>query len=350
MKFLRNICLSSLGLLMAAGCVSTEDSLEVSITTPKTREARVRLSAALDVTGLDNSNFAGRIVIDEIIVNVASLRLLGENPAIPVSGQPLIENDFILSTSPDAPIADFPFPSSMLHEHLAVYARIDQSNSLDHSSVIVRARLFDGPTVGFEQQLTSAGGTNEENTEEGSPNPDGEPNREESPNPDGEPNREESPNPDGEPNREESPNPDGEPNNEDPDGEGSRQSGLTVANAVSNDSQLRRALSFELHGSDQVEMVVVFDPSAQMNVTLSIPANRWLNADSLQKLEQALRAIHSPQGRTAHSAENGSKPLVLDQTNEVSDLNTQRENLPAEKEDYRLVSDDSKDPKRLRSR
>ena len=349
MKLLRDIYLTGLTLLFASGCVSSDEEFKVSITTPKAREARVRLSAALDLTGLDNSNFAGRIVIDEIIVNVASLRLLGENPAIPVAGQALIDQDFILSSSPNAPIADFPFPSSMLHEHLAVYARIDKSNSLGNSSVIVKARLFDGPTVGFEQHLTSGGNCDEEEECE-APNPDGEPNRQDAPNPDGEPNREDAPNPDGEPNREDAPNPDGEPNNDDPEGEGTRRSGLSLANTFESGTSVRKELSFELRGQDQVEMVVVFDPSSQMNVTLSIPAKRWLNAKSLQKLEKALTAIGASEKTSGASSNTKQNPFVLDQSNEAKDLNRQQEALPSEKEDYRLVSDESKDPKKLRSR
>ncbi len=342
--------LIGLSCFFIAGCLSSEHDLQVSLKAPVPREARVKLSAALDVSDIETKDFARRIVIDEIIVNIAALRLLGESPAIPLSGQALIEDDFVLSTSSDAQPGNFPFPASMLDDHLAVYARIDKSTTLDSSSVIVKARLFDSPTLGFQQRLISGENTSDSG-QQTSPNPDGEPNREESPNPDGEPNREESPNPDGEPNLDESPNPDGEPNDDDPEQEGSRQSGLRLAgDSHELQSKSRRALSFELRGQDQVEMVVIFDAASRMNVTLSIPARRWITTTALAQLESALQSELSNEQTQERSSKDGVEPFVLDLANRPGSFDGDSSASKPKVKDYRLVSDESKDPKKLRSR
>jgi hypothetical protein len=330
--------------LCALACAPMpEEDLSVSLFAPQARSARVKLSAALDLGGLKNESFASRIVIDEIVVNISSLRLLGNHPAIPRSGQRLIQEDYLLLTATDSEVALFPFDVQMRDEQLSVYARIDQSPTLDTASVVVKARLLADPAINFQHGLRLVSQTPT------SPNPDGEPNHEgedQSPNPDGEPNRdehEESPNPDGEPNRDEG---DGEgEDSENPDG--TVQQGLHAATSGAALSTV--AVPFILRGFDSVELVVRFDPYTEMDMTLTIPATRWISPAIIRQMEAALeqkQAGPKTQKNASLDTQAADKTLILDSK-------TQETKQSAEtiaNEDYRLVDDRAKDPRRLRSR
>lgn len=282
---------------LAAACGEAPTDLGGRLEAPTPRQARVTLTPALDVAGLVDTDLARRIVIDEIIVNVSDLRLLGSHPAIPLGGHRLIAKNTVLSSADRA--TAFPFPSNMLDDDLAVYLRIDPSDDLGDSSVIVRARLFEHAPTGLMSSLTS----DPEEDEDESPNPDGEPNRAASPNPDGEPNRGASPNPDGEPNRPDSPNPDGEPNVCDGTVADCVEAQRRNLKALSDSGWTpQRSLSFELRGVDVADLVVGFDTDSRLDVLLGIPASRWFTRSVVNELETALDELGSVHaGDTRHT-------------------------------------------------
>ena len=129
----------------------------------KIQENRVALTPALDVGALTNSALADRIVIDEIYVSVAEIRLLGGNPQIPAGGLRLASGGQVLSND-QAGFGHFPFPSSFLSDDLAVFVRIGRSTELRGASVVVKARLYEDAPVAHKLSLTA--------DDDEAPNPD----------------------------------------------------------------------------------------------------------------------------------------------------------------------------------
>jgi len=340
-------------LLGVVACGGSERPHDASLEAPEARESRIALSPALDVSTLLDPALADRIIIDEITINLSDLRLLGSNPMIPAGGFPLIREARALSASEaDTPLSRFPFPSSLLGDDLAVYVRIDTSPILDGASVVVSARLFETPLKSGARGL--------EHGEDEAPNPDGEPADEEAPNPDGEPANEEAPNPDGEPAKGggEAPNPDGEPARTapNPDGEPARcvmtrlgcvdkrKAGLTESI-----SKERAALSFELRGNDVEDLVVGFDRGSRLNVVLGIPAGRWFTREVIAELERALDDLGTGRSSLGSGREApGDRRTVIIERDPSSELGGETPSMPTDGGEYRLVEDDSVDPRDLR--
>ena len=111
------------------------------------------------------------------------------------------------------------------------------------------------------------------------------------------------------------------------------------------------SVPFILRGHDQVEMVVSFDADSQMNVTLGIPATRWITPEVIKQMEAALIEKRAGPQPTSNRKQKTEKTLVLDSSNQESGLSGQgNEDCVSEYlEDYRLIDDDAKDPKHLRS-
>ena len=364
---LRSFVAITAGLIMS--CSNSQPEGQIEIHAPETGKARIAVSAKIDWDRLSNSSFAQRVVIDEIRVNIAELKLLGDNPTMRVDGEPLIEAATLMTVSNNTSPREFPVAEQFRSERLSVYARVAPSDALANSSVVVRARLYESQENTFEQSLSSSQedddnkpsdndlNTNYETHE--TPNPDSEPNRDETPNPDGEPNRDETPNPDGEPNREETPNPDGEPNREEspnPDGEPNtegdedqiRRSGLS---AGSTDKLFGRKtyVPFELRGADVIEMVALLEATSQKDVTLSIPAHKWLTTEALHRLEAALAFSleKTSKARAGENRERTRRVIVLDSNDEAArELSDNRNELFRFNEDYRLLTEGPIDPKK----
>ena len=343
---------------MTASCYNdSSPEAQVKILAPQANEAKVAVSAKVDWNEASNQEFARRVVVDEILINIAELRLLGDNPTMRVDGEPLTNSGFIMSVSNDNPYLEIPFSEQFLSNYLSVFARIAPSEKLSNSSVVVRARLYDAPGNKFEQALSSSQDGDEDkptddevtNTYE-TPNPDSEPKRDETPNPDSEPNREETPNPDGEPNRDETPNPDGEPNNED-DEDTIRRSKLT-SDEASNRLAKDTFIKFEVRGADLLELVALFEPNVRNKVILPIPAYKWLTVASVKRLEAALLALREKKERGPKAESVRRANLIVVETSEKSpnELSDDRNDVLKRHEDYRLLTEDLIDPKKPRLR
>ncbi|MEE2901993.1 MAG: hypothetical protein VYC39_06660 [Myxococcota bacterium] len=348
--------LLALGLSMTPSCYKdAPPEAQVKILAPQSSEAMVAVSAKVDWNETSNREFSRRVVVDEILINIAELKLLGDNLTMRVDGEPLINDGLIMSVSNNNPYTEFPFSEQFLSDYLSVYARIAPAEKLSNSSVVVRARLYESPENKFEQALSSSQDSDDENSADDevtttyeTPNPDSEPNRDETPNPDSEPNREETPNPDGEPNRDETPNPDGEPNNED-DEDPIRRSKLTSGEASSRLAK-DTFINFEIRGADVMEMVALFEPTERNKVILAIPAYKWLTEASVKRLEAALLALRDKEGKgTIAQSVRRVIPIVVETSEKSPDkISDNRNNILKRHEDYRLLTEDLIDPKKPR--
>ena len=352
---------------LALACDSSSRPLGGSLAVPEAREARVTLTPALDVTGIVDSNLAARLVIDEIVVNVSDLRLLGANPQIPAAGHVLQDRAKRLSTLDGH--ARYPFPSNWLEDDLAIYMHVDPSPELDGASVVVRARLFERPVSAAHMGLRSSddeapnpdGEPANEGDDDEAPNPDGEPANEDgddqAPNPDGEPasGGDEAPNPDGEPavGGSEAPNPDGEPANECDDDSHDCIEAIGSTQKSLDGGQLRasRWVPFELRGEDIVELVVGFDRDSRLDVLLGIPAKRWFTQAVINQLESALHDV-SLDEQVPGAEEAVRKPVIVDRESPTASLNDgdREDRMREEQDSYSLVDDDAVDPEDLRRR
>lgn len=340
-RALSSCTLFTLG-LVAAACGGRDAPIGAELRIPEAREARIALMPALDVGGVVDASITDRIVIDEILVNVADARLLGADPRIPVGGLKLIASEHQLSS---VERTELPFPEGLLaDEDLAVYLRLAATPMLQGASVVVRARLYATAVDADAASLTAEGG------DDGSPDPDGDPAMEDpsSPDPDGDPAMGDpgSPDPDGDPalpkRRRCSPDPDGDPARPCP----RELRTLRRALVGAGDS-----LPFELRGFDEVDLVVGFNDNAKLDVVLSVPAARWFTRDAVAQLEQALDdggEVLDEQGTADTESEN--KTVVISGDPQEMGEDNVREDGQRGEDDYRLLQEGSTDPSSMRSR
>ena len=249
-----------------AACGTLEVDGELS--TPEQREARVSLTPAFDLSPVVDEALASRVRIDEIIINISDIRLLGANPRIPTGGLALIENDHLLVDLGDESFAHFPIPENLLSDDLAVYIRIEPTPELDFSAVIVRGQLYEGPEHTDEDQVQNGLRAKQEKKKENS-DPDGEPaHGVEDLDPDGEPAHEE---------RQGALDPDGEP--------ASCPEGLICQGLWTSAA---RSVSFELRSAETADLVLDFEDGAALDAILHVPAGKWFTPEVVAELEKAL--------------------------------------------------------------
>src|SRR6185436_19375570 len=135
----------------AAACGgSGERELDATLNLPPTREAKIALRPALDVSHLYDPAIADRIVIDEIDLNVSDVRLLGADPRVPVGGLPLLPEATVLEAyDGSSPALELSFPEYLAgQDDLAVYIHIDRSELLASASTVIRGRIYAKPVRG----------------------------------------------------------------------------------------------------------------------------------------------------------------------------------------------------------
>ncbi|MBI4818486.1 MAG: hypothetical protein HY791_19625 [Deltaproteobacteria bacterium] len=303
------VTLTASSMLALSACGQRTDA---SLSLPEPREARVGLVAALDLGGL-SSELSGRVTVEEISVNVDVLRLLGDNPAIPTGGHPLVEGPHLLSSREGEAL--FPFPEAYVQGGLAVFGRVGPTEALDGASVVIRGRVS-GPTVTDEKGVTHRESPLE-------PGPDGEPAKDPcEPGPDGEPAKDvREPGPDGEPAR--------------PD--------WWYRIACDRDAlRAQASVPFELRGSDSVDLVVELSETSRLHVVLGIPADRWLTA-------QLVKSWDAPES-TPSADPSATQARVVVDVSEPAGLGS-GESIPAEIQDpegYRLLDEREFDPNQFR--
>jgi hypothetical protein len=336
---------------------------QARLRTPPTGHTRMTLAPALDVSSIIDPAILDRIVIDEVIVNVADVRMLGADPRLPTGGLRLLAGHRQLSTLAEAPA--FPLPAGLAHDDLALFVRLEPSAALDGASVIVRARLYSDARLASLQSLL----------QRSEPDPDGSPAMEE-PDPDGSPAMEE-PDPDGSPAKTDptkEPDPDGSPaktdptKEPDPDGSpahGGQKSGGGVCEPDPDGSPALKGckgarklglvssdfIAFELRGSDVADLVVGLATSHPFDVVLGVPAARWLTSDTIVGLEKALHNERIDDQQVGQEDVHETVVVSSKAEREMTASRSQEDEsdeLAERGDDYRLLGGDDADPDSLR--
>lgn len=268
---LRVLATFGLGAVLLSACGGSE-SYRAELVAPQKREAKLTISPALDVSALLDPSLADRIVIDEITVNFAEVRLLGADPRIPAGGFPLTTTGRVLTSAPEVDDdLELPFPEQFLEDDdLAVFLRLDRSAALQGASVVVRARLFSSPVEGSLSSLVA--------DETGATDPDGEPSKD--------PSKGGATDPDGEPSYQ------GRCGATDPDGEPSKDGRCQLRQAL-GDAQ--RSVPFELRDAEPTNLVAGLGRHSELSVVVGIPAARWFSAEAVAALDQALVKQDGPE-------------------------------------------------------
>lgn len=339
--------LGAVGVVLGVvGCGGTGQAFDAELRAPELRQSRVTLTPALDVSSLAvDASWADRLVIDEITVNVADLRLLGADPRVPSGGLKLTESDQIVSTLADA--SAFPFPAALLEDDLAVYVRLAPHTLLGSASVIIRARLFSHAVGTGIQKLSS-----------------GDPSGPTAPDPEGDPSTK-MPDPEGDPSR---------PADDrviDPEGDPSKSGGMNDKDLCAQDPEgdpshckssrfLKKRLALgdsnnpyvpvELRGIDAVDLVVDLAKSSRLNVVVGIPAARWLDAPTVKALESALASPPVDQNDAKGKAERNTVIVQAHQeSGQISGSGGSSDRMNKEEgDDYRLLEGEGLDPSSLR--
>jgi hypothetical protein len=274
---------------LAAACGAPEGgAVRATLDAPPRREARLTLTPAVDLSGLEGSGLADRLAIEAIELGAADLRLLGSHPALPAGGLPLLDGERVVEARPGTPAAlEAAFPPALLDEEdLAVYLRIAASARIGGASVVIRGRLHAAPVTGLAS-LTVDGATD----------PDGDPAREP-----GGPG--DATDPDGDPARGPEParsgcatDPDGDPAQDpdeatDPDGDPARCG--RRGRALTDPARSRTSVPFELRDEAGADLVARLDERSRLDVVLGIPASRWLEPEVVARLEAALLEASLP--------------------------------------------------------
>lgn len=260
-------------LLGAVACGTERPDIDVTLEAPTQPEARVSISAALDVTQLLDDGLADRVVIEDITVNLAEVRLLAADPRIPPGGFSLLSRDTLLEFfGNEESKLEFAFPDTFLaQEDLAVYLRVDPSEELEGASIVISGRLYSDAVSGGQDPLSAS--------KDGVQDPDGDPVDD--------PEEGDSNDTD----RYRVQDPDGDPVHpacvQDPDGDpvmcGQR------SNLVNRGSESEsESIAFELRAHDVADLVATLDPSSALNVVVGIPASRWFTDEVVTALDQAL--------------------------------------------------------------
>jgi hypothetical protein len=288
-------CVLSIAALAGAACGPDERGFKdpsVSIEAPAKREARVALTPALDVTALYDPAIADRVVVERIRVNVADVRLLGADPRIPAGGLEILGSSRVVTADASSSGTVLPFPDYLLaQDDLSIYIRLDESDSLAGSSVVVSARVYSRP-VGDVEALTQA------------PDPDGDPAdkggtkksqvlervaNSSSPDPDGDPAHC-------------APDPDGDPASPK---RCIRAHHYGLSSFVNNPS-----VSVELRGADVADLVTALNRASALDVVVGVPASRWFTPDSMQRIDALLAQQSAPTPSTNDAPQ--SSDLILE--------------------------------------
>lgn len=256
--------------LLAAACGGEQRGrLEAELVAPEAREAKITLTPALEVSRFDEA-LLGRMVVEDIRLNLGDVRLLGADPRIPVGGLALLDMERVVESYDDDSGIDLPFPSQFLDdEDLAVYVRIDRSAALEGASVVVRARLYAEELRGGAGSLTAE--------THSATDPDGDP----ADDPEGIVG---ATDPDGDPALppcDEATDPDGDPAA--PEAECQRR-GLIQRGTV------QPYVTVELRDDRAADLVATLSEEDTTDVVVGIPATRWLTPEVIADLDAALDA------------------------------------------------------------
>lgn len=175
--------LMAVGAALAMSACGGGEDIAAALALPSDGPSRVSVTPALDLSALSRADWADRLVIDHITINVDDVRLLGADPRIPAGGLALLEQSSRVHT-PGRPqgALQLSIPSMFIAgDDLAVFLRVAPSEALEGASVEVYARLYASPPqVGSGATLSAPGATQlaSTRTQSGAVDPDVDPARE----------------------------------------------------------------------------------------------------------------------------------------------------------------------------
>lgn len=243
--------------------------IAAELVAPDARSASVVLTPALEVSTFEDT-LLGRMVIEDIQLNLADVRLLGADPRIPAGGLGLLDSNQVVAAFGEREGIELPYPSQFIDdEDLAVYVRIDETPELDGASVVVRARLYKESVRGGSTSLLAQ--TTSATDPDGDPASDPEDELVGATDPDGDPAL-----PGGD--CDEATDPDGDP-----------------AKPCRRDSLVQRGkfqpyVTVELRDTRSADLVSTLADESGSEVVVGIPASRWFTPDVLRSLDAALDA------------------------------------------------------------
>lgn len=307
----RTLAISTL-LLAACGAEPALTPYDGTLGAPSPRKARVTVTPALDFS--DASDRVGEhFVVDEVIISLADVRILGEDPSIPAGGYALLGEPTLVYAEGSGEVGiELPFPPEFLEQDgLAIYLRAEPAEDLDDASIVVAGRWVEN--AGRGNALT------------GVVDPDGEPVQPGASSrgsgvvdPDGEPvqpvgDEQGVVDPDGEPVRPTSRDdgvvdPDGEPVQPagsgdgvvDPDGE---PVDCLEVDCGTSEQALVDGTPVVLREAGAVELVVTLGERSRFNLVFGIPAARWIDDETTARI-----ANDEPSGSSVGGA---AAPVVL---------------------------------------
>lgn len=291
MNFMKLSPMIALAATLVACGGANERDIDVRLEAPVARESKIALRPALDVSSLYDPAIADRLVIEEIDLNISSVRLLGADARIPAGGFPLLTRPAVLQAfDGETPSLELPFPAHFAdQDDLAVYVRIDQSEALMNASVVIRGRIYAQAVKGGLSSLTATenddtavdedednGGAKKEDTVKGI-DPDGDP---------------------------------ADPCGIDPDGDPAdpicgRRRHLTSR------GEAQRSVPFELRGEDVADLVSGVDENLSFDVVIGIPASRWFTPEAMRAIDAELRQeAHQPNDKISGNKYDADRVLI----------------------------------------
>ena len=82
--------------LAACGGSGEGGNAATSFSSPERRASNLSVTPSLDLSGLFRPELADRIQVDEILINLSEVRMLGADPRIPAEGVALLTEDRII--------------------------------------------------------------------------------------------------------------------------------------------------------------------------------------------------------------------------------------------------------------
>ena len=297
----------------AVACGADQRSYDAQLEAPSPTEARVSISAALDLSQILDSSLADRVVIEDITVNLGEVRLLAADPRIPPGGFSLLENDTLLEFyGHEDSRLELAFPDKFLvQQDLAVYLRINPAANLDDASIVITGRMYASPIDGGQNAL---------NAKTGALDPDGDPVDD----PDADPTSDKDSAENEEDEKVEGLDPDGDPVLPsidydcalDPDGDPvmcSSKASLTRGTAE------QESVAFVLRADDIADLVASLDPDAALNVVVGIPASRWFTPEVVASLDQVLEERAEDPGEMRENDETDAEKIIVVEAQDEAD-------------------------------